>query len=123
MNYSNPRMEATINNWPSGRQTVTANFYVEAAKRGQRGVRVTTGQPKKLTCARAVRIVDGDDGRIYFAELAHFSGMISIMRGTMDVQQEVIWENDPRYAEMIGWFEEKWTPLRPTLRYNMQLQL
>jgi hypothetical protein len=108
--YSKPRMEATIENWPSGRQTVTAHFYVETAKRGQRGCRQTDyykggAKPKTLTYARAVRIVDGSDGKIYFAELDHFSENISIMRGTMDFQQEYIASDDPRHAELRSWLQ------------------
>ena len=107
MTYSNPRMQATIDNWPSGRQTVIARFYVEThPKRGQRGCRVTTGKPKTLTFARAVRIVDGDDGRIYFAELDRFSNNILIMRGTMDFQQEYITQNDSRHTELFAMFGE-----------------
>jgi hypothetical protein len=105
MQYTNPRLEATIENWPSGRNTVTAQFSVEThPKRGQRGVRVTTGKPKTLTFARQVRIVDGDDGRIYFAELGRFSTNISIMRGTMDYQQEYIAPDDPRHADLLRIF-------------------
>ena len=108
MTYSNPRMDAVIDNWPSGRKTVKAHFYVETAKRGQRGCRVTESsngsfaKPKTLTYARAVRIVDGQDGRIYFAELAHFSNHITIMRGTMDYEHESIWADDPRHAELLS---------------------
>ena len=104
MNYSNPRMEAIVENWPSGRNTVTARFYVETAKRGQRGCRVTTGKPKTLTFARQVRIVDGDDGRIYFAELDHFSNNICIMQGTMQYQQEYVTVGDPRHSDLLRMF-------------------
>ncbi len=68
MSYSNPRTSAVIPDWPSGSQRVTATFSIEAhPKRGERGVRTTTGAPKTLTYARKARIVDGDDGRIYIA--------------------------------------------------------
>jgi hypothetical protein len=41
--YSNPRMHAVIENWPSGHDRVTATFSIETdPKRGQRAVRVTT---------------------------------------------------------------------------------
>jgi hypothetical protein len=66
--YSNPRIAATIENWPHGGKRVTAQFYIEEhPTRGQRAVRVTTGAPKKLTFAKQMRIVDGDDGRTYIA--------------------------------------------------------
>lgn len=104
--YSNPRFSATIPDWPSGSRRVLAIFQVEShPKRGERAVRITTGAPKKLTYARAVRIVDGDDGRTYIAELTT-SGFVSIMRGDMQIQHESIFERDPRYAAVRALFHE-----------------
>ena len=102
--YSNPRTQAVIENWPSGKQTVTARFSVEShPKRGERVIRVTTGRPKALTYALKVRIVDGDDGRTYIAHLTHFGG-ISIMRGTMDFQHEIVFPGDARHTELMALF-------------------
>lgn len=104
--YSNPRMQKTISDWPSGSRRVTAAFYVEVdPKRGERGVRVTTGAPKKTTYAPKVRIVDGDDGRTYIAELTE-CGHVSIMRGDMKFQHETVHERDPRLAELLKLFED-----------------
>ena len=51
--YSNPRMQAIIENWPHGKQRVTATFAIEAdSKRGERALRTTTGATQKLTYAR-----------------------------------------------------------------------
>ena len=103
--YSNPRMSATIENWPSGRgRRVTARFEIEQTKRGERAVRVTTGAPKKLTFARKARIVDGDDGRVYIAELFQYGDAVGIMCGTMDYQHEVIHAGDPRHVEALELF-------------------
>ena len=42
-NYSNPRMAATIENWPSGNRRVTATFEIEQhPKRGERVILATT---------------------------------------------------------------------------------
>ena len=102
--YSNPRTQATIENWPHGSQRVTAIFSIEAnARKGERALRQTTGAAKKLTFARKARIVDGDDGRTYIAELSLY-GHVSIMCGDMKYQHETVFSNDPRYAEMIGLF-------------------
>ena len=102
--YSNPRMSATIENWPSGRtKRVTARFQIEQTSRGERAVRITDGAPKKLTFAKMARIVDGDDGRTYIAELTAY-GFISIMRGDMKFQHETVWPTDPRYAEIFEFF-------------------
>lgn len=102
-NYSNPRMSATIENWPSGSKRVTATFEIESDKRGERAVRITTGAPKKLTYARKARIVDGDDGRTYIAELTAYNH-ITIMRGDMKFYHETIYDRDARYAEALRLF-------------------
>jgi hypothetical protein len=103
MKYSNPRMAATIPDWPSGHKRVTAKFEIEQSSRGERAVRTTNGAPKKLTFANLARIVDGDDGRTYIAEYTLY-GHISIMRGDMKLQHETIHSNDSRYAEMLELF-------------------
>ena len=104
MTYTNPRMSAVIENWPSGSKRVTARFEIEQdAKKGERAVRTTTGDPKKLTYAKLARIVDGDDGRTYIAEYTMY-GHISIMRGDMKFSQETIHDRDPRYAMALELF-------------------
>ncbi|MFZ3278168.1 MAG: hypothetical protein WA182_14800 [Candidatus Sulfotelmatobacter sp.] len=104
LTYSNPRMGATIENWPSGSKRVTARFEIEQTPRkGERAVRTTTGDPKKLTYAKLARIVDGSDGCTYIAHLTEF-GHISIMRGDMKFSQEAIFPQDPRYAGVLELF-------------------
>jgi len=103
MTYSNPRMSAMIPDWPSGAKRVTARFEIEQTPKGERAVRITTGDPKKLTYAKMARIVDGDDGRTYIAEYTGY-GFISIMRGDMKFEQETIHQNDPRYAQALELF-------------------
>ena len=104
MNYRNPRRKAVIENWPNGGHRVTATFEIESdPKRGERAVRTTTGAPKKLTYAVKVRIVDGDDGRTYIAELTAYRH-ISIMRGDMKYQAETIHPDNPRYPAILELF-------------------
>lgn len=103
LKYSNPRMTATIQDWPSGNKRVTARFEIEQASKGERAVRTTDGAPKKLTYAKLARIVDGSDGRTYIAEYTTY-GFISIMRGDMKIQHEAIFERNPRYAEVLELF-------------------
>jgi hypothetical protein len=104
--YSNPRMLAKIENWPNGGHRVTAHFSIETdAKRGERAVRVTTGAPKKLTYARKMRIVDGEDGRTYIATLTGY-GHITIYKGDMKFHHESVFEREPRYAELLALFGE-----------------
>lgn len=103
LTYTNPRMKAVIENWPSGPRRVVATFEIESGAKGERAVRVTDGAPKRLTYARRVRIVDGSDGRTYIAELTSY-GHISIMKGDMKFQQEAVFERDPRYAEVLELF-------------------
>ncbi len=113
MNYSNPRLEAVIQDWPSGRHRTTATFRVEThPTRGQRATRFTlhpiNGTPsatKALTYASQVRIVDGDDGRTYLAELTA-SGFISIMQSGMKLQQETIHPGDPRFDAVRKLFDD-----------------
>ena len=103
--YSNPRMSAVIEDWPSGSKWVRATFTIEAVPgRGERGVRVTTGAPKKLTYARKARIVDGDDGRTYIAELTSY-GFVSIMRGDFKYQHEAIMSDDRRHPAALALFQ------------------
>jgi hypothetical protein len=96
-------MTATIENWPSGSKRVTARFEIEQGPRGERAVRTTTGDPKKLTYAKMMRIVDGSDGRTYIAEYS-FYGHITIMRGDMKFHHETIHPSDPRYAMVMEVF-------------------
>lgn len=102
--YSNPRMTAVIENWPGGlTKRITARFQIEQTSRGERAVRITDGAPKKLTFAKLARIVDGDDGRTYIAEYSIY-GHVSIMRGDMKFQHEVIHSDNPRFAEVLELF-------------------
>ena len=103
LKYSNPRLHAVIKDWPSGSKRVTATFEIERTKKGERAVRTTTGAPKKLTFARKMRIVDGDDGKTYIAELSAY-GHVTIRQGNMQFDQESIHSTDPRYAEMVALF-------------------
>lgn len=107
-NYSNPRRAAKIDNWPSGHRRVQATFFIETdVKRGERAVRVTTGAPVKLTFAKRMRIVDGDDGRTYIAR-DHGDGMVSIFRGDMKYEHEgasSIGRLSDRYAELMELFK------------------
>lgn len=106
-NYSNPRNTAIIENWPSGSKQVTATFSIESdPKRGERAVRTTTGAPKKLTFARKMRIVDGDDGRTYIAALTDY-GHITIHRGDMKYHEETVFGHDPRYAALVALFVDR----------------
>lgn len=105
--YTNPRMQAVIPDWPSGSKRVAAHFSIECdPKRGERAVRVTTGAPVKITFARRMRIVDGDDGRTYIAR-DHGRGMVSIFRGDMKYQHEVAHEPSARYGELLALFAEQ----------------
>lgn len=101
-NYSNPRMRAVIDNWPHGSQRVQAVFSIEAASRGERAIRQTSGAPKKLTYALKARIVDGGGGRTYIAE--ENGSHVTIMRGDMRFQEETIFPDNPRYAAAMALF-------------------
>lgn len=104
LTYSNPRMEATISDWPYGKFRTIAHFTIETTSRGQRAIRTTVdpksgrlSAPKMLTFAVLARIVDGSDGRTYIAE--ENGSHITIMRGDMKYQHETIFPDNPRYPE------------------------
>jgi hypothetical protein len=81
-------MEAVINDWPSGGKRVTATFRIEThLTRGQRPTRQTTGAVKTMTYCEHARGVDGDDGRIYFAEL--YRNIITMRGGNLMHQGDV----------------------------------
>jgi hypothetical protein len=108
--YTNPRLSATIADWPYGSMRTTATFEIEQTSRGERGTRITidpkSGRPtarKVLTYATKARIVDGDDGRTYIAELTAF-WYVSIMRGDMKISEEAIFNDDPRYPDLLALF-------------------
>ena len=110
LNYSNPRTEFTVDNWPYGRFKTTATFTIEAVKGKERAARVTVNpkngrvnKPKKTTYSHKARIVDGSDGRTYIAELTVF-GAVSIRQSDMHHQQEYISDNDARYSDLLALF-------------------
>jgi hypothetical protein len=107
MHYSNPRMNATIDNWPSGGKRVIATFTIEChPTRGERAVRTTVGAPKKLTYATQMRIVNGDDGRTYIAALRDGHGFITIYRGDMKFAEEsAVFAADERYPVLRALFQ------------------
>lgn len=112
MQYTNPRTQCTINDWPSGRHRTTATFRIEThPTRGERVVRTTlhpkTGRPsapKTTTYARRVRIVDGDDGRTYLVE--DTGTHLTVRQGNMQYEQETLWPRDPRYSTLLALFDE-----------------
>ena len=103
--YSNPRREAVIENWPMGSQRRgQARFYIESSKHGERAVRVTNGAPKTHTYARKARIVDGDDGKTYVAEL--HGSHVSIMQGNLRFQETCVFPTQAGYPELLALFNE-----------------
>jgi hypothetical protein len=112
MHYSNPRLYTVIDDWPCGHYRTTATFAIEQhPKRGERAVRITVdpksgrpSNPKKLTYARHMRIVDGDDGRTYILALTTY-GSIYVVKGDMQFQQEYISIGDPCYADLLALFD------------------
>jgi hypothetical protein len=110
--YSNPRLSASIPEWPCGRHRTTAYFVIEQhPTRGERGVRRTahplTGtlsKPKTLTYARLARIVDGSDGRIYILEAHKFGQGISVMQSNMQYQEDVVYPDESRYEAIKALF-------------------
>ena len=108
--YSNPRLQAVISNWPFGGKRATAYFQIDQHGNKERGTRFLTlnGKQfatKKLTFAHKARIVDGSDGRTYILELTQYGGHISVKRGDMKYDEENIFPDNPRYAELKALFD------------------
>jgi hypothetical protein len=113
LTYSNPRKSATFTDWPYGQLRTTCTFEIEKdGKRGERATRVTINPktnepsaPKLLTFAARQLIVDGSDGRTYIATKSLY-GHISIMQSNMQLQQESIFPDNPRFAAVNALFSE-----------------
>ena len=91
LTLSNPRLSEVNDNWPHGRNRVTATFNVVNGTRGtqkeqQRIERVTTGAPKRTTFYDRMCIVDGDDDRTYLLGSTPY-GTMYLINGTMKGQQ------------------------------------
>jgi hypothetical protein len=89
LKLSSPRREVVVEDWPSGRHRVTASFQVEAKDRkGERVVRTTTdsigrvSKPKRTTYHLKIRLVDGDDGRVYVLGITEY-GQVVLIPGTL----------------------------------------
>lgn len=127
--YSNPRLNAVMLDWPYGRFTTTATFEVEThPKRGQRTGRTTVNpkngrinKTKYNTYSGQQRIVDGDDGRTYIAELS--GSMISIRSSDMKHDEETAHcgggyamrghyhrDDGTRYADLLELFADSTPP-------------
>lgn len=112
LNYTNPRKEVIIHDWPYGRGLKTrCHFYIEEAKGKQRACRVTqkpnTGinnAPKKLTYARKVLFVNGSDGKTYIMQSVGWA--IIIMQSNMKYDEERISKDDPRFELLEQMFNQ-----------------
>lgn len=83
--FSNPRLVAEFNDWPSGRDRVKCRFEVLPRDRyGVRVSRTTTDRhgrwckPKLTTAGQRAAVVDGADGRTYI--LVERSGGVHVAR-------------------------------------------
>ena len=109
MNYSNAVTDLTINDWPYGRKQVQAIFSVEQNKGKERAVRITQNpkggwnKPKKMTYAKKILFVTGEDNKTYILELSEF-GSISVMQSNFKFQQEVIYKDDARFNDLLTMF-------------------
>jgi len=83
--FSNPRLFAEFDNWPSGSHTVKCKFEVEdGGKKGFRVVKTTTNpktgkwnKPKLKTYGGKAAIVDGSDGKTYIIQKTSYMIRVS----------------------------------------------
>jgi len=112
--YSNPRTEASFEDWPWGSKLRTwARFQVESKRNyGERVSRVLKDprtdrycKPKYSTYSRACRIVDGSDGHTYILQALEPYGF-HVYQWNLQFTKEYIRENDSRYGSLIALFSE-----------------
>jgi hypothetical protein len=103
--YSNPRISAQVKNWSSGvTQTDFIIFEIEINdKHGQRATRKRTGRIRRLPYAKFMRIVDGDDNKLYIVALS-FDGTIAVWHESMRQQAELVYPDEFRYSELARLF-------------------
>ena len=108
--FSNPRLVATFDDWPSGSKRVQCTFTMEYnAKRGYRFSRVTTGKPKVTTYSGKGAIVDGSDGRTYLIQQGTYNPAVIIWSSDFMCpdpkkigREHYIPENDPYFRELVN---------------------
>lgn len=81
--FSNPRLKAEFDNWPSGGQIVQCKFEVEEKKKQYRVLKSTTRngvwcKPKMSTYGSRVAIMDGSDGKTYIVWKSQYSAMVQV---------------------------------------------
>ena len=114
LTFTNPRLNAQFDNWPSGSKRVNCVFNIEShPKRGFRCTRTTTGKPKANTYGGKAAIVDGSDGRTYLIQHAGLYDFIKVSASDfMDAQEAVIgfksavFPDHPMYAVLKALIEQ-----------------
>lgn len=103
--------ELVVDDYPYGRFTTEARFFVEKGGRGQRAGRITVNpkngrpnKPKYTTYATAAKIGVGSDGRTYI--MVGSPGQISFMAGDMKYNYgDAVFTGDAEYegfAKVLG---------------------
>ena len=116
--FSNPRKLAVIEDYPiGGSKRGRCTFEVESNGKGERCLRTTSGRPKADTYARAVVIVDGDNGRTYILKYSDRYGQsITISRHdfmnasgeeTGKVNSAYFTPDDERWLELVALVQMK----------------
>lgn len=115
MKLSNPRLTATISDWPVGqRKTTTAVFTVEdKLGHGQRVSRCTMkasgdwAKAKYTPYYPAFLIADGEDGRTYLVSKPIDSDAMVVWLGTLQGREYVYQSVLPdRYKALVKLFSE-----------------
>lgn len=109
--FSNPRLSATFDDWPSGAKRVRCTFAMERhpSKPQWRFVRTTTGKPKRMTYSGPGAIVDGSDGKTYLLQYASAYGFVTAYASNLLCadpktlgHDHTLWPKDERYRELIS---------------------
>lgn len=112
LTFSNPRLVAEFDDWPSGRHKVKCKFDFEShPKRGMRIRRTTThpngtwNNPKLDTFGGPGAIVDGSDGKTYVLQFASLRDFIYIKRSDF-MQEAAVFPRDHQFEELKTLIEQ-----------------
>lgn len=113
--FSNARLVAEFDDWPSGQHRVNCKFEVhDGGKKGYRVSRTTTDKhgkwckPKFTVYGGKSAIVDGNDGKTYILQHSPMYGFVAVYRHDFmsarikgEMQGGVHPENDPELFKEI----------------------
>lgn len=107
--FSNPRLLAEFDDWPSGRERVQCRFEFEHnPKRGYRIKRTTTDKhgrwckPKVCAYSGPGAIVDGSDGRTYIIQQSQYGFVQVWSSDLMNADERTYIKDKEAFKDLIA---------------------